>query len=80
MAPWDPLNTKKCSITIHMFGLCENAWLPWQPVMRILKMGLYLKNQLYLGSILNWYHIKKNLVTGLLTCGQMFKLLILHMH
>ena len=24
---------------IHMFGLFENAWLPGQPVMRILRMG-----------------------------------------
>ena len=30
---------KTMFLEINMFGLCENARLPWQPVMRFSRMG-----------------------------------------
>ena len=36
IAPLDLLNAKQMFLINRLFGLCENAWLPWQPVMRFL--------------------------------------------
>ena len=47
LSPGTPWISKKCSSKINSFGLCENAWLPWQLVMRFLWVGVYIQIQLY---------------------------------
>ena len=50
---------KKVSPKINLFGLCENAWLPWQSLMLFLRMRVYLKiNQILAVT----YHRLLNLV------------------
>ena len=45
IVPWYPLNAKTMFPKNNLFGLiCENALLPWQPVMRFSRMGVHLQN------------------------------------
>ena len=34
----EPPEYEKKVSKINSFGLCENAWLPWQPILRFLRM------------------------------------------
>ena len=39
LGPPDSLNMKQEMFSkINSFGLCQNAWLPWQPILRFLQM------------------------------------------
>ena len=59
---------------INLFGLCENAWLPWQPSMQFSRMGCIFKINHILDAT---YHRLLNLVPNgrlgicLLSHGQM---------
>ena len=43
---WDALNAKRSSPKKHWYGLCENAWFPWQPLIRFSIMGVKSKNSI----------------------------------
>ena len=43
----------KVVLKINLFGLCENAWFPWQPVMLFSSKGVDLQNQSYLSFYLS---------------------------
>ena len=45
---------KKVVQKINWFGLCENAWFPWQPVMLFSRKGVDLQNQSYLSFFLSY--------------------------
>ena len=32
---------KKIILKVNIFGLCENAYFPWQPIMQFSKIGVY---------------------------------------
>ena len=44
----------KVVIKINRFGLCKNAWFPWQPVMLFSRKGVDLQNQSYLSFYLSY--------------------------
>ena len=44
---------------INLFGLCENAWLPWQPSMQFSRVGCIYKINHILAAT---YHRLLNLV------------------
>ena len=57
LVPNCSLGTPKCKyfvLKINLFGLCENAWLTWQPVMQLSRNELYLQNQGYCSCYLSW--------------------------
>ena len=41
---WDPLNANQSCPKIIWYGLCDNAWFPWQPL-----LGFFSRDQ-----ITNW--------------------------
>ena len=43
----------KVVLKINWFGLCENAWFPWQPVMLFSRKGVDLQTQSYLSFYLS---------------------------
>ena len=34
-----PPEYEKNALKINSFGLCENGWLPWQPILRLTDVG-----------------------------------------
>ena len=46
-----PWMRKQCLWKINTFRHCEIAWLPWQPLMQFLRVGVYIHIQSYL----SWY-------------------------
>ena len=38
-----PWMRKQCFWKINTFGQCEIAWLPWQPLMQFLRVGVYIQ-------------------------------------